>query len=541
MLNSPKKAKDFAGLLQRDNTLLGAVLVGLDGQMVEVQGRAVEVIGANSNVRWRAATKITGMARGAVGEALDRISGAFAKLAIPSPGVEILINLSPPDLAKDGTWLDLPIAVIMLQCSGLLPDLPESIEKDLLIVGEVGIHGQVVRVPGALSIAHMAKPGQGLVVPKANAKECSLLLARPGYEGCKVLPVESLAEAIEFFCGKSELKNALSEKIELREAPVKVTDFGLIRGQEKAKEAAIIAAAGGHNLLLIGPPGEGKSLLAGAIPGILPRLSNDERVEITRIYSAAGEIVEDGMVVMKRPMRPVHHTASKQSLVGGGTGVPRPGEVTMAHLGVLFLDELAEFSGATLEALRQPMEAGEVTISRVGGSFTYPCRFTLVAAMNPCPCGYFGTDRCRCKPADVKRYQSKLSGPILDRIDLQVELRPLTADERFESVEATESAKVRSLVERARLKQLVRYEGLGVPFNAAMPGGRVLELTGFSQKGREAYRTLVETSTLTTRTMDRLAKVSRTVADLKDSKEVDAAHVQKAAEFVVGGVLRDRF
>jgi magnesium chelatase family protein len=538
MLKGPSSEKTLQALLKRDHTLHGGVLHGLDGYEIEIQARATAIGGDPS---WRKAVKITGMPRGAVGESLDRICGAFAKLGIEAPQVDIIVNLVPPDLPKDGTWLDLPIAVILLQAAGMLPDLPESVEKSLLLVGELGLHGDIRRVPGVLSMASRAKPGQGLVVPDGNQRECALIMAKPGHEGCKICPVTSLAEVIEFFQGKRQLTNALTQKIELKEVPAKVVDFGQIRGQQQAKEAAVVAAAGGHNLLLIGPPGEGKSLLASAMPGILPKLSNEERVELTRIYSAAGEIEEDGMVVMRRPLRTIHHSASKQSLIGGGQGLPRPGEITMAHLGILFMDELAEFSGATLESLRQPMESGSVTISRVGGSFTYPCRFTLVAAMNPCPCGYFSTDRCKCKPTDIKRYQSTLSGPILDRIDLQVELKPLTTDERFAETEGGLSPKLRLQVERARARQAERYKGMDVPFNAAMPGGRVRELCSFDDAGFARFKEHIESSTLTTRSMDRLAKVARTIADLKDSDSVLPEHVDKAAQYVVGGMLREAF
>ncbi|WP_315852336.1 YifB family Mg chelatase-like AAA ATPase [Paludisphaera rhizosphaerae] len=315
-------------------------------------------------------------------------------------------------------------------------------------------------------------------------------------------------------------------------------DFGLIRGQAKSKEAACIAAAGGHNLLLIGPPGEGKSLMASALPGILPRLSDEEKVQLTRIYSAYGALEKDGVAVTRRPMRTIHHTASRQSVVGGGSRIPRPGEITLSHLGVLFLDEIAEFSTSTLEALRQPMESGEIQISRVGATLSYPARFTLVAAMNPCPCGYYGTDLCRCKNVDVRKYQRKLSGPILDRIDLQVELSRLSTDERFAETKE-ESPRLRALVERARERQRKRFAGLPIPHNAAMPGGRVLEYCNFGEDARASLRSIVDRNVLSTRSMDRLCKVARTVADLKDCEQVEPAHLEKAAEFVVGGMLRE--
>jgi magnesium chelatase family protein len=531
--------RELRELLPRDHTLNGGVLFGLEGHIIEIQARAMEVL--KKPEPWRGVTKVSGMATTPIREALDRIAGSFAKLRIPDPQVSIQINLIPPGIEKDGTWLDLPLAIIMLQAAGYLPDLPEHMEGDYIVVGEVGLHGEVRRVPGILSIAFCAKKGQKLIVPYGNEKECALILAKKGHEGCRIFPVATLDEVINYFRGSAKLENALKQGIQFENLIPKSIDFGKIRGQQRAKDAACIAAAGGHNLLLIGPPGEGKSLLASAIPGILPRLSDEEKVELTRIYSAYGALDQDGCAVTRRPMRSVHHTASRQSIIGGGSRIPRPGEITLAHLGVLFLDEIAEFPASTIDAMRQPIENGEIVVSRVGATLAFPCRFTLVAAMNPCPCGYFGSDMCRCKDADVKKYQKKLSGPIVDRIDLQVELERLSTEERFAAAEEDVSPRFRQKIETARQRQTQRYAGKGIPFNAAIPGGMVMEYCDFGPGALAGYKEIINKNTLTTRSMDRLAKVARTIADLEGSTQIQPSQVQRASSYVVGGILRDQF
>lgn len=529
--NRRKREEELGHLLQQEHSLNAGFLYGLKGQIVEIQARAVEVLPTPKP--WPAAVVITGMERGDAQEALLRINAALTKYGLSKSPVVIQVHCTPAMMSKYGSWLDLPLAIILLQSAGYLPDLPPTVEGEYVLVGELGLHGEVRRVPGILAIAEATRSEQTLIVPLGNERECALIAAAPGRKHGRIAAVGTLDEVMEFFQGKRSLENVLNQLIPFEPIGNKPIDFGRIKGQEQAKEAALLCAAGGHNLLLIGPPGEGKSLVASAIAGILPKLTVEEQIELTRIYSAAGQLERDGQIVTQRPFRAVHHTISKQALVGGGSGKVQPGEATLAHLGILFLDELPEFRRDTLEALRQPLETGQITISRTHAALTFPCRFTLVAAMNPCPCGYAGTPRCSCSPAAVAKYQKRLSGPLLDRIDLMVQLQPLTLEERFSETTDGMTELLRRKVEAARAYQAARFQGTSIRCNAAIPAGRILDYCHFSPAGLHHYKQTVAQAGISTRLTDRLARVARTIADLDQAEQIAPHHVDRAARFVL--------
>jgi len=540
LTKTKKRTPPNRALLTRDNTIRGAVRNGVDGAIVEIQARAVKIL--KEPIRWRKAVEVTGAAAQSVKDSIGRIEGAFAKLGIPEPMVSIVVNIAPAEVPKSGPSLDLPIALALLYAAGELPDLAPERREKFVFIGALDIHGQVRRIVGALPLSLAIAPGSTLICPDENQWECRLIKAQTTHATTTVCGVESLEQVIGFLKGSVTLDaSKLDHKFE---SPIpKALDISAVRGHEQAKRAMAICAAGGHNLLMIGHPGEGKSMLASVMPGIMPRLAPAEIVELTKVYSAAGQLDRDGMAVTSRPFRSIHNTATIPALIGGSTpgpnGMLKPGEITLAHLGVLFADEIPQFPRPALEALRQPLESGEVHITRVVGRATLPARFTLVAAMNPCPCGYYGLDRCTCDEKAVKKYQNRLSGPIVDRIDLQVEMERLSTEERFapESTEP-ESPKVRAKVEAARVRQQKRFEGKGIPFNAAIPGGSVRTLCQFSDAAMAHYQRIVSEASLSTRSTDRLAKVARTVADLADSDTIEPEHLDEAASFVVGGLLR---
>lgn len=492
-------------------------LFGLQSFMVEVEA---DVSGAKFRF------DIVGLPDTAVSEAKERVQAAIKNSGYAFPFTHITINLAPADVRKEGSIYDLPIFIALI-LAGRQVDFPHD---DCAFVGELSLSGDVRRVDGVLPMVIEARENgiKRVFVPVDNAKEAAII------EGIDIFPVSNVKELMLHLLFPEDETKQIKKMIPSKDEDYfeEILDFADVKGQQSVKRALEVAAAGGHNFLMSGPPGSGKSMLAKRLPGILPDMTFEESLETTKIYSIAGELKDKGLIT-KRPFRSPHHTVSAVALSGGGS-IPKPGELSLAHNGVLFLDEFPEFSRMTKEVMRQPVEDGEITVSRVAGTLTFPCSVMLVCAMNPCPCGYLGhpVHKCTCSPAAVQKYEARLSGPLLDRIDIQVEVPPVDfSDLTGKGREEETSEEIKKRVNAARAIQLKRFAGTGITCNAKMTARQTREFCILEPAANELLKKIYEKMGLSARAYDKIVKVARTIADLDNSEVINSKHITEAIRY----------
>jgi magnesium chelatase family protein len=500
-------------------TIASCAVVGLEGVRVQVE--------VDFNPNSLPAFTVVGLPDKAVQESRERVQSAIRNTGLQFPMKRYTVNLAPADLRKAGPAYDLPIALGVLASTGQVP--PESIDG-ALIIGELSLDGSVRPIRGVLSMAEMAR-GEGfetVYVPAENAAEAALI---PDIE---VIPVPSLGHLIEHLFDLQTIPAYRHpEDLPRASLPPDLVDFADIKGQEHVKRALEVAAAGAHNVLMTGPPGAGKTLTARAVPGILPEMHIEEALEVTRIYSVAGMLPAGASLMGYRPFRAPHHTISHAGLVGGGQW-PRPGEISLAHRGVLFLDELPEFSSRVLEVMRQPIEDKQVTISRAQGTLTFPANFMLIAAMNPCPCGYYGDPEreCTCSRGVIDRYQKRISGPLLDRFDIHVEVPRVDYDKLTDDRRGEPSDTIRARIEQARAAQVQRFDDYPHLFtNADMGPGEIRDFCRPDEAGHKLLRAALQQMQLSARGYHRILKLARTIADLAGSSAIELPHLAEAIQY----------
>lgn len=496
--------------------VLSGATIGLDGVLIEVQ---VDVAG-----RGFPTFTIVGLPNKAIDEAKDRVRTAITNTSFEMPDSRITVNLAPADIPKEGSGFDVPIAIGILAASGVIKI--ESLENSLFI-GELSLEGSLRKIPGVISLAQTAENQKikNVFLPYENAKEAMLI------EGLRVYPVHSLAELILHLNEQKMISPHPPLEISLETPNNFEFDFAEIKGQESAKRALEIAAAGFHNIHLKGPPGTGKTMLSRALPSILPPMDRDEILEVSRIYSVVG-LLKKSFFVSNRPFRSPHHTTSRIGLIGGGTN-PSPGEISLSHRGVLFLDELPEFPRSVLESLRQPMEDGVVTISRAAGSLTFPCRFLLLASSNPCPCGFLGHPKksCRCMPGSIIKYKKRLSGPLLDRIDIHVDAPPVAVEKLTSDAKSEDSLTIRERVNRARGIQKKRFNGTPIKTNGQMTVAQIKKYCRITDDAIDLLKQAIAKLSLSARSYFKIIKVAQTISDLTGQDKIEKIFIAEALQY----------